>query len=64
MATNLKVNGKSVYLTATGVKVTARGKVQTPGAFLGTLGKGQARQVRKALRAAGKGGWAGAKRAA
>jgi len=52
--------GKPVYATATGLKLTARGKVLPAGALLAALPKGDARKVRKALRSAGKGGLAGA----
>jgi len=48
----------TVVLTATGVKIGAKGKVaNTPekvGELLGTLTKGEARQVRKQLFASGK----------
>jgi hypothetical protein len=62
--TSFSLNGKSVYLTPTGLKVTARGKVTPVGRFLGALSKGEARRARKALRKAGRKAWAGAPRQA
>lgn len=49
---NVRVPGGTVFLTPTGLKV-GRGKVTEAGRLLGTLTKGEARRVRKALHAAG-----------
>lgn len=58
---HVKVSG-NVYATATGLKVGARGRVLPAGAFFGGLPKGEARRVRKGLRAAGRAELAGAVR--
>ena len=43
----------TIYATATGFKIGARGRVHPPGFFLGTLSKGHARIVRRAAYRAG-----------
>lgn len=54
-ATQLVVlNGKALYATPTGIKITARGSVTPPSVVLGRLPKGEARRVRKAARAIGR----------
>lgn len=52
-AVNVIVDGKPVYATATGLKLTARGRVVPASHLYGVLPKGTARKVRKALRKAG-----------
>lgn len=49
-----EVLGKTLYATPTGLKLTARGKVEPAGAVFAKLSKGEARKVRKALHRAGK----------
>lgn len=53
MSTSIKINGKQLFVTPTGVKLGSRGKVLPVGNLLGTVDKGTARKVRKSLRAAG-----------
>lgn len=53
MSVNVKVNGKTLYATPTGLKLTSRGKVQPAGQVLSALSKGERRKVRKALHRAG-----------
>lgn len=60
-ALGTKINGKSVYVTPTGVRV-GKGKVTPAGAFFAALPKGHARRLRKALRAAGRPDLSGAPR--
>ncbi len=50
---SIEVNGKIVYATPTGLKLGSKGTVQHTGQFLGQHSKGEARQIRKALRKAG-----------
>lgn len=45
----ISINGQAVYATATGIKLGARGRVQSPADVYGTLYKGDARTLRKAL---------------
>jgi hypothetical protein len=47
------IGKRTVYATAKGLKVGARGKVERPGAVYATLDKGARRRLRKALRAGG-----------
>lgn len=49
MKTSVQFCGKAIYITATGLKVGARGKVLPVGAMLGNLSKGEARRIRKSL---------------
>lgn len=46
-------NGKTYYVTPTGVKLGSKGKVQPINAVYANLVKSQRRQLRKALRAVG-----------
>lgn len=56
----VKSGSKSLVLHASklGLHVGKNGEALSPGAFFGTLTKGEARKVRKALRAAGFAGYA------
>lgn len=58
----VQVNSGSYWATPTGVKVAAKGKVLDAGMVYSSLSKGDARKLRKALRAAGKPALAGARR--
>lgn len=51
---NIMVNGRNLYATPTGFKLTYRGTVIPASALYGTLDKGQARRVRKAVRSLGR----------
>ncbi len=54
MSTNeITIAGKKVYVTATGVKLTSKGKVVTTRELVSGLVKGERRRVRKSLRAMG-----------
>lgn len=53
MGVNIKIGGKTLYATATGLRVGSKGKVQPAGEILGQLPKGDRRRVRKQLRAGG-----------
>lgn len=46
--------GLAVYLAATGVKVGSKGKVHNVSNALGMMDKGNARKLRKTLRAEGR----------
>lgn len=50
----LNIGGKKVALTATGIKVGSKGKVQKAGEFFAANDKGTNRKVRKLLRANGR----------
>ena len=60
--TGISYQGKPLYATSTGIKLTARGKVTPATVFLSSLSKGEARRIRKTLRRTGYAGHAGAKR--
>lgn len=49
-----RVNNRPVYATATGLKITTKGKVQAPSAFVSELSKSERRKLRKALTANGR----------
>ncbi len=49
----VNLNGRNIFATPTGLKATARGKVIPASVFFGTMPKGEARRLRKALRKAG-----------
>jgi hypothetical protein len=54
MGTELKIDGKVVYVTKTGFKIGSKGKVTPPSDFLkGIPNKGQRRQLRKFARSNG-----------
>ncbi len=58
MATRIKsvkvaFGSLAIYVTPTGLKTNARGKVQPTSSVLGTLSKGEARRLRKTLRKSG-----------
>ena len=53
MATQIKVNGKTTFITPTGFKLGSKGKVVPAGNFLGTLTKSEARKLRKTAHANG-----------
>lgn len=40
-------DGRKVYATPCGLKITTRGKVASPAKVLGSLSKGEARRLRK-----------------
>lgn len=50
---DFQIGGKNVIATPTGIKISARGKVTNMSAAYGSMSKGDARKLRKALRAAG-----------
>ncbi len=47
MATGITIIGKTAYITPTGFKLTAKGKVTPPADFYRTLPKGVRRRLRK-----------------
>lgn len=49
----VKLFGKQVYGTPNGIRVGSKGHVIAPSFVFGKLNKGNARKLRKALRAAG-----------
>lgn len=53
---------QSFYATATGIRFSHKGQVHAPEVVLGLLSKGEARQLRKSLRKAGKATMAAARR--
>lgn len=53
MATQIKVQGKTVYVTPTGFKVGSRGRVAAPATVYATLPKSERRKLRKAARSGG-----------
>ena len=55
----VEVEGREVFATPTGVKLSSRGRVLSAGELFGVLPKGEARRIRKALRRAGQAAKAG-----
>lgn len=53
MTTTVKIDGKNVMATPTGLKLGSRGRVQSPGEVFGLLDKGTARKLRKELAGGG-----------
>ncbi len=64
MKTNIEVQGKQVWVTPTGFKLSSKGKVVSTGEFLGSLPKGEARKLRKEMFKMGQKSKASAKRLA
>ena len=56
MTSAIKIDGKAVKATPTGLKIGAKGLVQHPSLVFAELSHGEARRLRKTLR---KGGFAG-----
>jgi len=55
----VRFHNTNVFITPTGVRFSSKGRVLDTSTALGTLSKGQARILRKALRASGYAGRAG-----
>lgn len=53
MSANFTFAGKTVYVAKTGLRLGSKGKVTSPSAMFAKMTKGEARKLRKALRAAG-----------
>jgi hypothetical protein len=58
----IEVLSKTLYITPTGLKMGARGKVLEPSTFFSSVDKSTARKVRKTLRRNGKAHMASARR--
>lgn len=58
----IELDGKTLYVTPTGLKLGAKGKVLDTSELYRSLDKGQTRKIRKALRANGEGHKAGLSR--
>jgi hypothetical protein len=62
LSLDVRVSEKLVYATPTGLRLNSKGRVLPDGIFLGTVPKGTARAIRKALRSSGLTGRAGTPR--